>query len=406
MKRLLINVILAAAPLPLAHAALIFDNEGARLYAQGEYARASEVLCKAVAEEQGDPAALASTLFNLAAAERVQAHLGKAAELYKQSIDVREGAFGPDVPELARPLAGLALVYQGQGRVADALPLARRAARLNPGDADVRNTLATLLLAHGDIQEGASTAAAVVRDLEGTGRMESQEYVAALANLGTAKLRLGDASGAETELRKAGKAALNVTGGKKRLIATIWNNLAKARAAQGDYKSAEQLFTKAIGAWRETLGSQHPDVAYGLSNLANLYQRQGRYSEAERLYRQAMEIDTAVLGGDSLKVATDLGNLGALFAIEHRLAKAEPLLEEALAKAEKSAGVSHPDTAGIAVNLAVVYNAEGKHALAATLLARAVPVKEQSLPKGSTELAALMRLQASEVRATRLEVQR
>jgi tetratricopeptide (TPR) repeat protein len=363
MKRLVINVFFLLAPLPQVNAALLPESEGYRLFSEGNYAKAAHVWCEALAKQETRPETdtptLAATLFNLAAAERMQSHLAEAADLYTRSIAVRERLSGPGSPDLGHSLAGLALVYQADGRLDDALTLARRAVHVSAADPDnwrqyddIRNTLGTILMLHGDTAEAAALSADTASELELAGRTSTHEYITAMTNLGTANLRSGKLREAETDLRRAEASSLLVAGPKHRLTATIWNNLGKIRAAQGDLNAAEQLFLKAIEVWRNTLGPSHPDVASGLSNLAGVYQSRKRYPEAERLYRQVIEIDTSAMGPQSVRVANDWNNLGALFAAQHRYALAATYFEKALALAGQ-----HPDAQAIARNLSTVREA-------------------------------------------------
>jgi tetratricopeptide (TPR) repeat protein len=406
MKRLLFNLLLLAGPVISASAALVFDAEGVRLFAEGHYARAAALFCESVTAQEmrsgADPAVLAATYFNLAAAERMQGQLDNAAEHYTRSIALREQIAGTDSPDLAHPLAGLAHIYYSEGRLPEALLLAQRAVRVGSADpenwsqyADVRNSLATLLMASGQNKEAAALSGDIAAELELAGRTESPEYVGAAINLGTVQMRLGAYRQAETDLRRAEAAALHVVGPHHRLTATIWNNLANVRAAQGDSASAEKLMLQAIAAFRETLGSRHPEYARGLANLAGFYEKRKRYTDAERLFRQAMEINLAAFGPDSLQVANDRNHLGVLFAARHRYGIARVELEKAMEIAQQRVGQDHPDFAEIAVNLAIVYHAQGANERAALLLARAVPVKEHSLGPDSPELASILRLQAS-----------
>lgn len=344
-------------------------------------------------------ATLSSTLFNLAADARLHARLPESEVLYNRAIALREAACGPDSPELARPLAGLALLQLAEGQLSQALDTAGHAVRVSasqPADvrltAEAQNALATVFMVRGDNARAETIEQTVAGNLRNAPATRSQEYVDALANLGTAHLRMANYRQAELDLRAAEAAALPVFGLHDPSTAIIWNNLAKTRAAQGDWKDAEELFQKAIAAWRASLGQSHPDVASGLANLAALYQSRKRYSEAAGLYRQAIEIDQAALGPDSLKLANDWDNLGALFAVQHRYRDAETAIAKGLAIAEKKAGFAHPDTAGIAVNLAVVYCSEAKYAAASNLFAKALPVKKQLLAPDSAELAGLQRL--------------
>jgi tetratricopeptide (TPR) repeat protein len=404
MKRLLIDLVLVLVPAVPAAAALVFDSDGDRLFAAGHFARAAQAYCESVARLESaydpDPDAIASTLFNLAAAERAIGQVRQAADHYIRSIAIREQSSGPDDPSIGHPLAGLALIYQSEGRTAEGMRLAERAVRVSSSDpgnwrlyADVRNTLSTMLLSEGQNANAAALAADVAAELELAGRADTRDYLAALTNLGTAYLRSKQFDEAETALRRAEAAALEIVGPRHRLTATVWNNLGQVQSAKGNAKGAEALLRSAIDAWRETPGAES-DLSRGLTNLGALYQSRRRYSDAERMFRQAMEIDSSLFGDDSLRVASDRNSLGGLFAAQHRYELAAGMLEKALAAAEQRVGAGHPSSAAIAVNLASVYVAEGKYHSATVLFARAVPVEQRILGPNSPELASILRLQA------------
>ena len=55
------------------------------------------------------------------------------------------------------------------------------------------------------------------------------------------------------------------------------NNLATLYGEQGRYAEAEPLYKRSLAIWEKALGPDHPDVALSLNNLADLYRAQGRY---------------------------------------------------------------------------------------------------------------------------------
>ncbi len=389
--------------------AVALDALGAQLYSAGDYQDAEKKLREALAIEQAkstpDPGTLSSIFYNLAAVARAQFRLPQSETLYQRAIALRETVSGPDSPELIRPLAGLALVYMAQGRIAPAMDSAERAVRVSTNHQDnlrqmavAQNALATLLVIQGDSARAEGLEQKVVNELHRASATESREYVNALTNLGTSRLRLANYRQAEVDLREAEAVALRIAGPNHPITATIWNNLAKTRAAEGDWKDAERLFQRAVAAWRTSLGPVHPDVAYGLSNLATLYQSRKSYVAANRLFRQAIEIDEAALGADSLKVANDWSNLGALESVQHHYRDAESAISKALSVARKNVGFDHPDTARIAVNLAVVYYSQARYGEASGLFARALPVEERVLGPNSVEFASVLRIYASSLR--------
>ena len=65
-------------------------------------------------------------LNNLALVYEDQGRYAEAEPLLKRSLAVEEKSLGPDNPDLGPALNNLALVYEDQGRYAEAEPLYRR----------------------------------------------------------------------------------------------------------------------------------------------------------------------------------------------------------------------------------------------------------------------------------------
>ena len=69
---------------------------------------------------------LRPSLNNLAVLYQGQGRYAEAEPLYKRALAIREKALGPDHPDVAASLNNLAVLYAAQGRYADAEPLYKR----------------------------------------------------------------------------------------------------------------------------------------------------------------------------------------------------------------------------------------------------------------------------------------
>ncbi len=104
--------------------------------------------------------------------------------------------------------------------------------------------------------------------------------------------------------------------GRRRSVPTIpdvalsLNNLASLYDKQGRYADAEPLYKRSLAIWEKALGPDHPNVATALTNLAELYTNQGRYAEAEPLYMRSLAIREKALGADHPDVALSLNTPG------------------------------------------------------------------------------------------------
>ena len=70
---------------------------------------------------------VATSLSNLSLLYDRQGRYADAELLYKRSLGIRETALGPNHPAVALSLNNLAYLYQEQGRYSDAEPLYKRA---------------------------------------------------------------------------------------------------------------------------------------------------------------------------------------------------------------------------------------------------------------------------------------
>jgi Tfp pilus assembly protein PilF len=224
-------------------------------------------------------------------------------------LDFLAGFIGLDSPGLGRSLNDLAMVYEGQGRYAEAEPLLKRAlaireTALGPDHPDVATSLNNLAMVY-----------------EGQGRHAEAEPLFKRALLIREK-RLGPDhpdSGASL------------------------NNLAMVYERQGRHVQAELLCQRALAIREKALGPDHPDVGKSLNNLASIYAEQGSYAEAERLYQRALAIREEALGPDHPDVGGTLNNIATTYAAQRRYAEAEPLFQRALAIREEALGPDHPD---------------------------------------------------------------
>ena len=202
-----------------------------------------------------------------------------------------EKVLGPDHPQVAIGLKNLGVLYDEQGKYAQAEPLYKRSVAI------VEKVLGP---EHPDVAQGLNNLA-VFYDEQGKYAQAEPLYQRSLA------------------IREKG------LGPEHPDVAQSLNNLAALYDAQGKYAQAEPLFKRALAIREKVLGPEHPQVAIGLNNLALLYFNQGNYAEAEPLYQRRLAIDEKVLGPEHPSVATSLNNYAALLREVNREAEAEEL---------------------------------------------------------------------------------
>jgi tetratricopeptide (TPR) repeat protein len=195
------------------------------------------------------------------------ARYAEAEAFYQQSLRIGEQALGPDHPDVANPLIGLAELYREQGNYAEAEPLLQRALRI----------------------------------FEQTQGPENQLLAYPLNNLALLYYEQGKYAEAESLYQRALRIWEQALGSDHPQVAFPLNNLANLYKEQGKYAEAEPLYQRALRIDEQAYGSDHPNVAYELNNLANLYSKQGKHADAEPLYQRALRIREKTLGpGHSL----------------------------------------------------------------------------------------------------------
>ena len=180
----------------------------------------------------------------------------KALVLAKQALEVAEKAVGPDHPDVALSLNGLALIYGTLGQYAQAEPLYQRALAIREK---------ALGPHHPDVAASLNSLAVLYREQGQDGQAEPL-YMRALAIQEQA------------------------LGPHHPDVALSLNNLAALYHTQGQYAQPEPLYKRALAIREKALGPHHPAVAGSLNNLASLYETQGQYASALPLVRRASVI--------------------------------------------------------------------------------------------------------------------
>ncbi len=190
------------------------------------------------------------------------ARYSEAEAFHQQSLRIREQTMGPDHPDVAYPLNGLASLYSEQGKYAKAEPLYLRALHI------WEQALGT----------------------------EDQLVAYPLNNLASLYYLQGKYAEAEPLYQRALRIWEQAYGPDHPQVASPLNGLANLYKEQGKYAEAEPLYQRALRILEQAQVSDDPTVAYSLSGLANLYKKQGKYAEAEPLYQRALRIREQALG--------------------------------------------------------------------------------------------------------------
>jgi CHAT domain-containing protein/tetratricopeptide (TPR) repeat protein len=367
------------------------NQQVVELYQAGRYGEAiplaTEVLRIRETALGPDHPDVATSLNGLAGLYRAQGNYGAAEPLFQRSLSIRETNLGPDHPAVATSLNNLALLYQNQGNYGAAETLFQRALRIyesvlgpdHPWVATNLNNLAVLYRAQGNYGAAEPLFQRSLSIRETNLGPDHPAVATSLNNLALLYQDQGNYGAAEPLLQRALRIDETALGPEHPSVATSLNNLAGLYRAQGNYGAAEPLFQRSLSIRETNLGPDHPAVATSLNNLALLYQNQGNYGAAETLFQRALRIYESVLGPDHPWVATNLNNLAVLYRAQGNYGAAEPLFQRSLSIRETNLGPDHPAVATSLNNLALLYQDQGNYGAAEPLLQRALRIDETAL---------------------------
>ncbi|MFZ0848824.1 MAG: CHAT domain-containing tetratricopeptide repeat protein [Hyphomicrobiaceae bacterium] len=285
-----------------------------------------------------------------------------------------------------------------EGRVTEALPIARRAIDLmererGPNDLELANAMNALALLHMQLGQYADAEPLYKRALSIREKVLGNEHTAVgatLHSLAALYVYQGHYMDAEALYQRALGIKEKALGPDHSQVATTLHNLAVLLAMQGRYGEAEPIYMRALAIKEKTLGPEHTDVGSSLYAVAELYVRQGRFLEAEPLYKRTLAIKENALGLNHSEVGTTLYGLAALYVYLGRFEEAEPLYRRTLAIKETLLGPEHSEVGSTLHNLAVLLALQGRTSEAEQLYRRVIAIKENALSPDHTEVGSAL----------------
>ena len=256
-----------------------------------------------------------------------------AEPLSKRLLDADQKRFGqlPDEPTMVRNLQHLALLYQQQGRLDDALPMLSRALVLEERSAGA---------AHPDV-------------------------ATALSLLAGLQIRRGQYAEAEAHYRRALAIDLAALGERHPAVAATTGNLGVSLALQRRFAEAEPLLREALRLHERSAGATRADVAQAARNLGVVLTQQGRVEEAAGHFAALLALTRTTEAGQPPLLAQDLLHLAGQYAAQGERQSAEPLFKRALLLQQQVLGDAHPLVADTLLQLGDLYAHLDLHALAA-----------------------------------------
>lgn len=261
-------------------------------------------------------------------------------------LQLQRGALGEDNPDTLDTMNDLAVLYERQGKYADADALETRA-----------------------VQTG--------KRLYGT---KNPQMLVQTVNLGVLYIDEGKFAQAEQLLTEVLKFQPSIIGKEHPDTLFTMSSLAVLYRNEGKYAQAESLARKVLQARTRILGEEHPDTLTSVSNLAQVYQCQGKYAEAEPLFFKVLEVRRRVLGEGHFSTLVSMNYLADLYRIEGKDSQAEALYTTVLERRRRVLGPEHPDTAEVLDSFGQMRLEERKYFQAETLLREALSAREKRSP--------------------------
>jgi tetratricopeptide (TPR) repeat protein len=313
-----------------------FNNEAARLYANGQYSEAEKLYRAALSLDTGDGLRVAIMAGNLGTLYKHLDRYQEAERAYSQALELRRKLLPPNRPELAYSLNNLADIYRIEGRYWEAHNLTQAAVRslevINPQD---------------------------------------PEMPILLSNLGVLERYLNHPLEAEQLLRSAISSAEQLLGPKTKPVTLALNNLAQVLEDKRDYEGAEALYLRAAPILEELGPACSYDLAIVLANLGRMQQRAGRLEAGKQNEQKALALIDGSVQPNTVIRAEIFRTLGNILAAEGHADQSIAYFERSLALEEKVLGDLHPSVAETLRDYSAAALQAGRKSLATKLSRRA-----------------------------------
>lgn len=435
-----VGMVALCAPASFAQKTLLLSlwKTGNNAYTRGNYREALRVFlqCKDMADKTDLTPGEAATLWlSLAETQRSLGMLKDAEPAFKRALEVSETLPIKQNASLALVLNDMSLLYQSQGRFAEAEALLKRSEEMtekgNPnktGSYLPVNNLARLYFTWGKLKEGLEYTEKAAKIARRAPKTLAWPY--AYFNVATYAEQKGlykKAEGAYTE----GMASCSAMFGTSHFYySIILSGVAELYRKQSRYSDAEKALAEVLKIREATFPADNPDVAetkiqlarvlseagkysqaralaqdalialegsFGKEDnlfvgkakhcLGNIYRQDGRYRESREMLEQALGMEQRILGPGHIDVAVIKRDLARVLQEEGKFDRAEHLLKESLSGIEASTGPDHPERAAAAISLAHLYLRTGRYADAEPMFKKTLALSQRVLGDASVVTA-------------------
>jgi CHAT domain-containing protein/tetratricopeptide (TPR) repeat protein len=363
------------------------DAKVAELYSRGDLPQAI-VAAEAALRAAVSPAESGRSLDRLGFLHYTSGNFPDGEKYLRQSLEVREAAFGTESLAYAETANDLALLLRDLHRMDDAKRFAERAVatRLRVlGDNDLSlaeslNTLGTVYGLNGEYETAVLTfmRAMAVHESRAAPERATEEYGTLCINLAGTYQRLGKYALAEAAFGKGLDALRLKPGITHPAYAVSLLGYGALKVDLGRYQDAERLYEESGQLIKAELGELHPMYAAFLNNRGFLLQLIGNHAAAEADYEHSLELKKKLFGPVSLSAASTMRNLAQLtYSRNHE--QGERLLAEAVAVYAKSPNAPPFDYASTLLGLGRAQRDRGALSDARATLQQVLAVTRQGL---------------------------
>ena len=272
--------------------------------------------------------------------------LEKAKARYESAVERLEDAFGPEHPDVATTLGGLATVNRKMGRYPEAKSLQARVVEItergfgarHPSVSDALNNLAAAHMGAGELDAAGPLLERSLQIREAAFGPEHSGLASTLDNLAKVREAQGNAGEARALYDRSLRILETAFGPDNPRVGRTLSDLGTLVATEGDLEEAQRLFERAYAIVEKAYGPEHPDAAGPLSNLGVIHQLKGNLEEALEMQSAALVAMEKKLGPDHILLTGPLYNLGSLALDMDRPAEAVPSFERCVAINEAHAG--------------------------------------------------------------------
>ncbi|MFC4725358.1 tetratricopeptide repeat protein [Glycocaulis abyssi] len=330
---------------------------------------------------------------NLTSVQRHQGGPEAVLAGYQSALERMRSTFSADHPNTAAAMGNLASAYLSLDRPAEARPLLEDALAIEiaaygrgaPESADTVSGLGRAYLDLGRYEDAIRFQQDALDVLEQTANANPRHVATLRQRLGRALQMAGRAGDAEPVLRQALSESEAAFGPGTRQPVSAMSFLASALFDQGRYQEAESLQRRAIAEAQRLDNAERASVTGALeSNLAGSLRMLGRLGDAETLYRASL--DAAEREGQPLSIAMSLENLAGSIRAQGRLDEAAALQVRALDLYRETLGADHPEAVRAFANAGTTLGLAGDYEGAERLMRGGLDGLTGRIPETHTAL--------------------